>query len=311
MSNKLFLTQYKEYISSEIQCMPQELVKLIDSYIPKEIKIPEEILDIHQYTFHYKDNIIYIIGGIKDSQILNTIYIWDIQNNTFELSTLLYAVWLHASIMIDNNIYIFGGENYQKNVVNYIQRFDLQTAKCDYYAQMIHARCSFSIEKYKDTIYCIGGDSGYRIHGILSSVEKISILDKTQKLCKTMKSKCFFHSSCIKNNNIYVFGGMDSDDENFIPGVRIYDIAKDTWYNNKKTRLSRIEHKTTQYKGTIFIYDGYGDDMNINYNVYKFEKDEITLYKKSEYAILSIIEIDNTYYNITKEDNFLVFSLFT
>ena len=325
MNKNLFLTQYKECISSEIQCMPEELCILIDSYIPKKVLIPTDIVGLEHYTFHCKDNIIYIIGGIKDSQVRNTIYIWDIQYNILKKSTLLYSLWLHKSIMIDDDIYIFGGETIQKRVTSTIQKFNIYTLNCVYYSNMIHPRCSFSIEKYANTIYCIGGDSGYREYGVLSSVEKIHIPTKNRKLCNSMNSSCFFHSSCLKNNCIYVFGGIDSEDEHFIPSVRIYNIIKDIWskytilsksishkltFAEKILKYSSIEHSSIIYKDTILLYGGYNNFMNRNEDIYKFDKNTISLYKKNIYPIISIMKFDNTYYKITKEDNYLVFSIF-
>ena len=328
MSNnqQLFLTQYKEYISSEILCMPEELCSIIDSYVPKKVPIPTEILGLEHYTFHHKGNFIYIVGGIKDSQVRNTIYIWDIQYNILKKSVLLYSIWLHRSVMIDDDIYIFGGETIQKRVISTIQKFNIHTQNCIYYSNMIHPRCSFSIEKYMDTIYCMGGDSGYREYGVLSSIEKIHIPTKNRKLCNSMESPCFFHSTCLQNNCIYVFGGIDSEDEHFIPEIRTYDIIKDMWrvYTTSKQPIlekpilekpiltySSIEHSSVLYKDTILVYGGYNNIMNRNEDIYQFDKNTISLYQKNIYPILSIMKIDNTYYKITKEEDFVVFSLFT
>lgn len=308
---KFFLHQYKEYISSEISCLPEELCSIVYSYLPKKISIPQELLYIENNTFHYKDNIIYIIGGIKDSQVLNTIYIWDIYHNKVKKSTLLHTLWLHKSIMIDNYIYIFGGETFQKKVIPTIQRFNINTEKCTFYSNMIYPRCSFSIEKYKDFIYCIGGDSGYREYGVLSSMEKVHLSTKTSILCKSLELETFFHSSCIQNNCIYVFGGLDGNSEHFIPDIRIYDIKKNIWSKNPIHTFSSIEHISILYKDTILLYNGYNNIMNKEYNIYQFSKDILTLYQKNEYPILSIIEIDNIYYKITNKDNYVVFSLFT
>ena len=313
MSNitKLFLTQYKEYISSEIPCMPKDLCSIIDSYIPKKVSIPKEILGLEHYTFHYKDNIVYIVGGIKETHICNTIFVWDIQRNTIEKVELLYNVWLHESIIIDNDIYIVGGQTTGKSVLTTIQKFNIHTYTYVHYSNMIHPRCSFSLEYYKDTLFCIGGDSGYNEKGILSSIEAIHIPTKQSKLCKKMEYTSFFHSSCCKGNYIYVFGGLDSEDENFIPYIRIYDIKKNIWSKSPIYKFPIIEHSSILYKNTILLYGGYNDFMNIENTIYQLEKDILTIYKKNEYPILSIIEIDNTYYKITKEDNYVVFSLFT
>lgn len=105
------------------------------------------------------NNKIYVFGGISGKTILDSVEVYDIENDTWTTSpTMPIPRHSHKSILYQDKVYIIGGYNNTDGILDRLDIFDLKTNQWTTGASMSEPKSGFSAEIIDEKIYCIGGE---------------------------------------------------------------------------------------------------------------------------------------------------------
>lgn len=166
---------------------------------------------------------------------------------------------LHKSILVEDDLYIYGGVRMKitEPCRNEMYVFDTdkitwRTIKKDYMPQVTFG---FTMTSYMNQIYIFGGKSPITNDVYRYSIERESFyLEK----CKTKPPpKRSNHVAATIGYSMYVFGGNDEDDE-FLNDLWCFNYLSKVWTEIKTSRspTPRANHACTVVDGKMYIYGG-------------------------------------------------------
>ncbi|XP_077294153.1 kelch-like protein 25 isoform X2 [Arctopsyche grandis] len=118
---------------------------------------------------------VYAIGGNNDDDdVLSSVERWNSETGDWQIITsLLVAVEYHSATVVDEKIYITGGQTYANKKItslNKVQMYSVETNSWTYRAQMIQERSEHSSVAFRGKLYVAGGTI-FQTSTYLDSVE--------------------------------------------------------------------------------------------------------------------------------------------
>lgn len=169
------------------------------------------------------------------------------------------------SCIVDNKIYIMGGENKLKAISD-VDIYDTLNDTWKKGTPMPIAVEKFAISAVGNKIYVFGGQSN---NGVLNSVWIYDTLSDTWKKGTPMLTAGCFLSASIVNNKIYVFGGSKDGTADVSNTLEIYDISTDTWKKGTPIPTKRISFTSVSLGNSIYVIGG---------GTYNTVKDTVEIY---------------------------------
>jgi len=203
---------------------------------------------ITRHGMAVQDNDIYIIGGsladrqepIPDSGIIfcgddfaDIIYKWDINTQTLtEFGTLLNRAYGSRGTIVNNNLYVFGGQEYftSGEIYDTIHIIDLGTGEID--TQQLPSPIQFSfVDKIDSLIYVAGHNDIENADGVRIGFDyTLGVFDTQTNTYTTLETNLVqenpfdtIHQICVFNDNLYVLWGS-ADTDNDPDELDAYDI---------------------------------------------------------------------------------------
>ena len=110
-----------------------------------------------------KDNLIYLFGGGTSTGLLNDLWSFNTENNTWNKHNLtgseIKPREMHGMVYYNKYLYVFGGRLYEE-IDNKVYRIDTNTYNCEVVTNLPSNMCSFSYTLFKNYIILYGGTDG-------------------------------------------------------------------------------------------------------------------------------------------------------
>ncbi len=166
---------------------------------------------------------LFVAGGECDSLILDSVEIYDPQNNEWSKGkNLRQPRSCFGMCSLDSYIYALGG--WIGNLVgNSIERYDPIANEWNFYDKLPDIRFAMGVIAYEGLIYIIGGFNEQNI--VLKSVLSYNpVTHEFTNLSDMHQSRAYFGCTVL-HGNIYVVGGTN-DGTNALSSVERYNIAE-------------------------------------------------------------------------------------
>ncbi|XP_063415045.1 kelch-like protein 3 isoform X1 [Mytilus trossulus] len=203
------------------------------------------------------ETIVYITGGeIYNRNYLNCVEGYNLENGTWmKLKDLPFSRCHHCSVVSeDMHLYIAGGCNKEKVVVNNVMRYERYLDKWIKVASLNTPRAKFAMAALDGYIYAIGGFDG------------TSRLSTVEKYCPKTNKWSFVASLALPTSRIFAVGlngflyaaGGDVDPGNstMVDAFIRYNPVCDVWENLKNMSFSRAVSGLVTLKGKIYAVGG-------------------------------------------------------
>lgn len=165
--NKIYIHGGQNYLESkfygdliEIQ-MKEKCLEVIKNHTIYPIDETKTPLERNSHSISFKDNILYLFGGGTSSGLLNDLWSFNIETNTWTKYNItgISEREMHGMVIYNNNIYIFGGRLYEQ-IDNNLYRINLENFNCEKLCQLPTNMCSFAYTLFKNYIIIYGGTDG-------------------------------------------------------------------------------------------------------------------------------------------------------
>lgn len=184
-----------------------------------DAKVP---LGFNNFKVEQYQGRVFLIGGCENQTASNLFYIFDIANEEILVpdTTLSISLTNCGSCIINNYIYLFGGNDENGNQLNSILKFNVADYSNSLLSlSLLESDDSLSATAIEDNVYLFGGNNSNKIYEFDSINETITLLNET--LPTNIKN----HQSILLDDNIYILGGKN--------GNQILDTIYKFDYNNK------------------------------------------------------------------------------
>ena len=181
------------------------------------------------------------------------------------------------AVCIKGDVYVFGGTDFNFNIVSSVEKYSPVTNTWKYVADMMDYREHFSACSLMDNVYVIGGFKSDNLdwHNTATCFDFSTKSLKCKEISNLNNARRFSASS-IFEGRIVVSGGCYNFDE--INTVEVYDHVGDTWENMPSMINERSGHKSIAVKNKLFVIGGSFDN---NYEVFDSNTKTFTLLKES------------------------------
>ena len=174
-----------------------------------------------------------VAGGFDTEEDLASVEVLSSTFNSWSrLSSMNESRTGNALVECDGKLYSIGGYNEEQNILSTVEFLTSLNQSWQYAAPMQISRNRFAVVNYKNFIYVMGGQTSKLQQPencvITKSVEKYNSDRNSWTSVSDMIFKRTRHSACILQDRIYVFGGIDENDEE-VDKIESYDLAIDKW----------------------------------------------------------------------------------
>lgn len=172
-----------------------------------------ELIDISSYfsvpcsisAHSYNNKIILLLGGNDNISINKNVYEFDLSNNTITtIGEFAYAIPYSQSALVDNSIYVFGGDNQSD-----IYKIDLSPFNVYNFTKTTDSISSTIYNQINDNIYILDGNKENNVK--ITKPIKYNFADNSMiELAVNLPNNYYPRTSCVVNNKIYTIDGQDS-----------------------------------------------------------------------------------------------------
>ncbi len=163
-----------------------------------------------------------------------------------------------SSVVIDNKIYVFGGETQSDKLSSDLWVYDLETNTWRQKANGPIYRLGQTAVNINGKMYVFGGRGGAGDY-YQDLWEYDPTTEKWTKKADAPGVR-FLHTSVVFNGKMYVFGGRTNGlDSNT---VLEYDPATNKWIQKTTMPFSRYDQSAVVIEGKIYLFGGYDSDYN-------------------------------------------------
>nr|CAA78622.1 p65 [Ectromelia virus] len=221
--------------------------------------IPRQLCLVYHDTNYNISNPCILVYNINTMEY-NTIY--TIHNNIIN----------YSSAVVDNEIIIAGGYNFNNISLNKVYKINIEHRTCVELPPMIKNRCHFSLAVIDDMIYAIGGQNGTIVE---RSVECYTMGDDTWKMLPDMPDAISSYGMCVFDQYIYIIGGCTEHvkyipvqhmneivdiNEHFSDKVIRYDTVNNIWEKLPNLYSGTIRPSVVSHKDDIYVVCDIKDD---------------------------------------------------
>jgi len=206
-------------------------------------------------------DIIYISGGLDGIEAVNTTYSYDIANkiwNADPLPTLNTARYNHASVVVDEKIYIAGGSTLTDDASKQLEVFDpaAETLTWTSLKSMDISRSSFALHTWNGSLHAIGGED--IDNEILNNIESYDPIENSWQSNSTMPFPNSAFNSTLYNDAIYIFGGTKNTPESSheYSDYMKYSINDGTWLHGTNPSAARAEFSAVTLQDKLYLLGG-------------------------------------------------------
>jgi len=236
-------------------------------------RMPQCLMD---HAVIYKDGKVYIIGGYNGTTSLNTLYIFDVQLDTFYQGAPLDSdIARGDAAVIGDTIYFPGGYSYSHSIIlDSLYKYSISgnnwVISSGTGEPAIHYRCV----SVNGKLYKIGGyDIETGIQWASTWVYDPSTGEWIKK--SDMPYPLDQFGICANGNFIYVIGGLDRGTNYVYKKTLFYDFLKDVWFEDS-TKFSYFpiqidDNPCVIFKDTIWSIGGFNPDELITNRVYYYD----------------------------------------
>nr|CAB3259308.1 kelch domain-containing protein 3 [Phallusia mammillata] len=244
----------------------------------------------------------YEVISLIDVHVFNTYtYRWariPTEKTTFEnIAHVPYMRYGHASVAIDNKVYLWGGRNDSFGACNVLHCFNtgkLHWKKVPLKGTYPGARDGHAMCVVNSKIYIFGG---YEQEADCFS-NQMFMIDLKEKMWHFIQAKGGipaswrdFHTITSHGDLIYVFGGrgdvnapMHSNRDIYDNTLKVFNTKTCEWSNpvnpTSIAPLGRRSHSAFMHGGCLYIFCGYNGEIDQHFNcLWKFDPD-ISLWSK-------------------------------
>ncbi|XP_054161995.1 actin-binding protein IPP-like [Oppia nitens] len=220
---------------------------------------------LYPRSFHCVTNLnglLYVAGGECDSLILDSVEIYDPQNNEWTKGkSLRQPRSCFGMCAIDSYLYAFGG--WIGNLVgNSIERYDPISNEWNIYDKLPDIRFAMGIISFEGLIYIIGGYNEQ--NRVLKSVMSYNpATHEFRKLADMIQPRASFGCTVL-HGMIYVVGGAN-DANHALSSVERYNINENLWSRVSNTPSPRISSCACAINECLFVFGGktLGDEYSL------------------------------------------------
>lgn len=223
----------------------------------------------------------------------------------------------HTGSILENRLYIFGGEDATNTRFNdlYTLNFDTLIWEKIQTQDGPEKRSSATMVTWENNLYIFGG---YFNHQESNELWKYSPLENKWSLIKTNYIKGrHFHSVTLISDKMYVYGGHGG--EYGLNDFDYFDFIKNEWkkVEQLKEEKERFAHKSCQYQGNLYIYGGFTNELlNTEFIYFNFKtKSWNQLLQFGERPIFSasnnLLESNDYFYIIDYNNDVFQYSTYT
>jgi len=267
------------------------------------------VIDDHMYVFGGSSNVSLYAGDIN----FNDLYKIDTDGNfaTVILSGVIPpARSQHSMVVIDSNIYIFGGYS-DGYVPNYLYKIDTTNNNNSETITLTGSdipsrRFGHSMVVIDDDIYIFGGFYG----GYKNDLYRITTLGSCEKITLTgsddnKPSSRQFHSMVVIDNNMYIFGGLND--------TVLKDLYKiNTTGNSEKINITgdipkRYSHTMVAIGDYMYIFGGSSFDNVCPNDLYRIDT---TGYSKKITLDVAKVPVRRSHTMVIIDDHMYIFGGF-
>ncbi|CAC5356437.1 unnamed protein product [Mytilus coruscus] len=203
------------------------------------------------------ETIVYITGGeIYNRNYLNCVEGYNLENGTWmKLKDLPFSRCHHCSVVSeDMHLYIAGGCNKEKVVVNNVMRYERYLDKWIKVASLNTPRAKFGMAALDGYIYAIGGFDGT---SRLSTVERYCPKTNKWSFVASLTQPTSRIFAVGLNGFLYAAGGdVDPGNSSMVDTFIRYNPVCDVWENLKSMSFSRAVSGLVTLKGKIYAVGG-------------------------------------------------------
>jgi len=208
---------------------------------------------------------LYCIGGYNAGAGIkfNTTFEYNPSNDTWtQKSNMSIGREDHASAVVDDCIYIFGGIETGSGhpITNIVERYNVTSDTWTNMSNMPYPRALGDYAAtYNGKIYLVSGEDNLSTYPTISPSVRVDMYNPstdtwTQKT-DAPTGRCYKEVEEV-NGKLYVMGGSITNNNNITNINEIYDIATDTWSTGQKMIGAATGVSTASYDGKIYIVGG-------------------------------------------------------
>ncbi|XP_027205742.1 kelch-like protein 25 isoform X2 [Dermatophagoides pteronyssinus] len=204
-------------------------------------------------------NKLFVIGGICDSLILETMEIYDPTSDESSLGPHLKMPRsaFGACSYSDSYIYVFGGLG---GGGLFVEQFDPLTNHWEIYDQMPSYRYGMQVIEHDGIIFIIGGVNSHEM--ITNSVMSYDPQTKKFYELAPLNQPRESFAACIHNGNyIYVIGGIGLNSQ-ILNSVEQYNINENKWSYVTEMPTAKSNLCAASINNLIYVYGGQGSLIN-------------------------------------------------
>lgn len=217
------------------------------------------------------DSIVYITGGeIYNQNYLNCVEGYNFDNGTWlKLKDLPFSRCHHSSVVSeDMHLYIAGGYNKERIIVNNVMRYERYLDRWIKVAQLNVPRAKFGMAALDGYIYAIGGYDGT---SRLASVEKYCPQTNRWTFISPLSHPTSRVHAASLNGYLYVAGGVIDPGNRCIDTFRRYNPIMDTWEMLEKLPTPCSLSGLVCVKGKIYAIGGTIENLYATRDVYRYD----------------------------------------
>lgn len=196
---------------------------------------------------------VYLLGGKVSDGTLSEILEYDLNDSQFYIKGSMDRERQgHASILVDDKIYTFGGRESSNLILNQIEIFKLLSNQSQPIKNSLTARYGHTASLVGREIYLWGGESE---DGVNNTIE-VYLLDEDRLTLKTAGgTPRKFHTAQVDGSRIFFFGGLDQDNKE-LNTVDIYNTSTDTWTMGPDGGAAKQQFASVRERGKIYHIGG-------------------------------------------------------
>ena len=201
------------------------------------------------------DDFVYCIGGGKSFSSADKVWrmkLYEANMGWEEVSSMKFERKYFGAAVYKNEIAVAGGWSHDECANKSAEFYNVIRDQWSVLPSMNEGKYSNILVTCDDSLFCLGGYSGYR-H--ISTVEKLCDVNGTWQHVKPMQTPRseFAAVSCM--NAIYAIGGRNNQDL-AMKSVEKYDSDSNTWIYVKEINVERCGHSACVMHDKIFVVGG-------------------------------------------------------